>query len=302
MDVTTIAIQRPRRRARDVYLRPSTIPFWSIHAAAIIGVIALGWSWSGFALAMAFYYGRMFFVTGAYHRYFSHRTYKTSRPMQFVLAFLAQTSAQKGALWWAANHRHHHRYSDQPEDVHSVVQDGFWWSHVGWILARDFQDTDLKRISDMAKYPELRLLDRAYGLVPAIMLAVVLFLVGGAHALIWGFFVSTVMLWHGTFTINSLSHVFGSKRYPTTDESRNNLALALLTMGEGWHNNHHYYQSATRNGFKWWEIDVTYYGLRLLALTGLIWDLREPPAHIVHGVPTAAPADADEIEDVRRAA
>src|SRR6185437_3370492 len=146
----------------------------------------LGFSWTGIALCAALYLPRMFFVTGAYHRYFSHRSYKTSRWFQFVLALGATCTAQKGPLWWAAHHRLHHKLSDQPGDLHSVVQSGFWWSHHGWILSRDLEDTDLSRIKDFAKYPELRWLN-TYWVVPVIALAVGLFLIGGAFALLWGF-------------------------------------------------------------------------------------------------------------------
>lgn len=256
-----------------------SLPFFAVHIAAVVGVFWLGWSWSGLALALGLYVVRMFGVTGAYHRYFSHRTYKTSRPFQLVLALLAMSSVQKGVLWWAAHHRHHHRMSDQPGDTHSVLQDGFWWSHVGWILAPQNADTDYDRVKDLARFPELRFLDRFYYL-PAIALAVGLYAAGGMWALYWGFAVSTTLLWHGTFTINSLTHVFGNKRYVTTDNSRNNLWLALITLGEGWHNNHHYYQRATNQGFFWWEIDVTFYVLKVLSWVGLVWDLHTPPPHV----------------------
>ncbi len=272
-------------------------PFFLVHLLAIAGVFWLGWSWSGLLLALALYVVRMFGVTGAYHRYFSHRTYKTSRPFQLVLALLAMTSVQKGVLWWAAHHRHHHRMSDQPGDTHSVLQDGFWFSHVGWILAPENHATDLSKVKDLARFPELRFLDRFYYL-PAIALAVGLYAAGGVWALYWGFFVSTTLLWHGTFTINSLTHVFGSKRYVTSDNSRNNLWLALITLGEGWHNNHHYYQRATNQGFFWWEIDVTFYVLKALSWVGLVWDLHLPPPHVrdgnrvAQGVPESESAPA----------
>ena len=256
-----------------------SIPFFGVHVAAVVGVVLLGWSWSGFALCMALYVVRMFGVTGGYHRYFSHRSFRTSRVFQFLLAVLATTSVQKGVLWWAAHHRVHHKHSDEPGDVHSVKLDGFYWSHVGWILSKKWADTDESKVADLMKYPELRLLDRFY-LVPPIALAVVLFLTGGAWALVWGFFVSTVIVWHGTFTINSLTHVFGRRRYATTDESKNNFLLGLLVMGEGWHNNHHHYQRSARQGFYWWEIDATYYVLKVMSWVGLVWDLHAPPAHV----------------------
>ncbi len=256
-----------------------SLPFFFVHGVAVAGLFWFGWSWSGLLLALGLYVVRMFGVTGAYHRYFSHRSYKTSRAFQLVLAVLAMTSVQKGVLWWAAHHRAHHRLSDQPGDVHSVLLDGFWWSHVGWILAPRNHDTDFERVKDLARFPELRFLNRYYYL-PALALVGGLLWAGGLWALFWGFFVSTTLLWHGTFTINSLTHVFGSKRYVTEDNSRNNLWLALITLGEGWHNNHHYYQRATNQGFFWWEIDVTFYVLKALSWVGLVWDLHTPPPHV----------------------
>ncbi len=264
---------------RRIYFNAFAIPFWGVHILAIVGVIITGFSWWGVALALALYVPRMFFVTGAYHRYFSHRSYKTSRWFQFVLALGCTLTAQKGPLWWAAHHRQHHKLSDAPGDLHSVIQQGFWWAHMGWILSNDLEDTDYSRIKDFAKYPELRWLNK-YWMLPAIAAGVITFLIGGFFALVWGFAVSQVLVWHGTFTINSLSHVWGNRRYKTDDDSRNNPVLAIVTMGEGWHNNHHHYQVAARQGFFWWEIDCTYYILRALAAVGLVWDLHGVPDHI----------------------
>ena len=256
-----------------------SIPFILIHLLAIAGVVWLGWSWKGFALAVGLYYLRMFGVTAGYHRYFAHRSFRAGRGMQLVLAVLAMSSAQKGVLWWAGHHRVHHKHSDQPGDVHSVLLDGFFWSHVGWIMSDKYEKTELDKVRDLERFPELRWLEK-YWLAPPAALAVVLFLTGGWWAVIWGMFVSTVMLWHGTFTINSLTHVFGARRYATTDNSRNSLILALVTMGEGWHNNHHYYQRSARQGFYWWEIDLTFYVLKGLEALGLVRDLHAPPRHV----------------------
>jgi stearoyl-CoA desaturase (Delta-9 desaturase) len=221
----------------------------------------------------------MFWVTIGYHRYFSHRAFKTSRPFQLVTAFFAMTSAQKGVLWWAAHHRDHHKYSDGPLDLHSPSQSGFWWSHVGWILSDRFNATKLDRIRDFARYPELRWLNRWYLVPPAVYL-LALWLAGGLPILIWGGVIGTILLWHGSFTINSLAHLFGSRRYDTPDGSRNNWLLALLTCGEGWHNNHHHYQSTANQGWFWWQVDASYYGLKLLHWSRLVWDLRTPPPHV----------------------
>jgi stearoyl-CoA desaturase (delta-9 desaturase) len=278
------------------YIRVTSVAFWGVHLAAVIGVIACGWSWQGAALAVVSYFVRMIVVTGAYHRYFAHRAFKTSRWFQFVLALGAQSAAQRGVLWWASHHRTHHKYSDTPKDVHSAKLRGFWYSHIGWIMRPDWDDTDRSTVGDLAKYPELRVLDNpTLSILPTVALALAFLFLGGAHALVWGYFVSTVLLWHGSFSINSLAHLFGKRRYNTTDDSRNNLALALLTTGEGWHNNHHHYQSSANQGFRWWEIDVTYYCLRLLALTGLIWDLRRPPREVVEEAGADAAPDSAAV-------
>jgi stearoyl-CoA desaturase (delta-9 desaturase) len=262
-------------------------PFLLVHVVAIVGVAWLGWSWTGLLLAVAFYYVRMFGVSAGYHRYFSHRSFRTSRAVQLALALLATSSVQKGVLWWASHHRAHHKHSDQPGDVHSALRDGFWWSHVGWILSTRFEHTERAVVNDLAAYPELVWLER-WHLVPPVVLAVVLGLIGGPWAVLWGFFVSTVLLWHGTFTINSLAHRFGRRRYATGDESKNSLALALLTMGEGWHNNHHHYQRSSSQGFYWWEIDCTQYLLRGMAALGLVWDLHRVPHSVRRQEPRVA--------------
>ncbi len=271
-----------RKGWRATYGNAMALPFWGVHLGAIAGVAWLGPSWRGLALALAAYVPRMFFVTAAYHRYFSHRAFRTSRWFQLVLALGAMATTQKGVLWWAAHHRVHHKLSDQPGDLHSVRQSGFWWAHVGWILSRDLEGTDLDRVRDLARYPELGWLDRHWLVVPLVV-AGTTFALGGWFGLVWAFAVTQVLTWHGTFTINSLSHLFGSRRYPTDDDSRNNFALALLTLGEGWHNNHHHYQVSARQGFRWWQLDVTYLGLRALAALGLVWDLHGVPAHVRDG-------------------
>lgn len=267
------------------------LPLVALHAACL-GVIWVGWSGTAVAVAVALYAIRMFAITGFYHRYFSHRTFKTSRVGQFLFALLGACAVQRGPLWWAAHHRHHHRYSDQEKDTHSPRQHGLLWSHMGWFTSRANFATNLRAVADLAKFPELRFLDR-FDVLVAISLAVFLYLVGvvlaifapafgtsGLQMLIWGFFISTVVLYHGTYTINSLAHKIGRKRYETQDESGNSFLLALITLGEGWHNNHHHYPASVRQGFYWWEIDLTYYVLVLLSWTGLIWDLRPVPEHI----------------------
>ncbi len=263
----------------DDIIYPNTVAFVFVHLAPI-AAIWTGVTMTSVLMAIALYLLRMFAITAGYHRFFSHRSFKTSRAGQFVLALLAQSSAQKSVLWWAALHRHHHRHSDQEDDVHSPLQRGFFYSHVGWIFDDKHEKTRVEDVPDLAKYPELRFLDR-HQLLPAIVLAVLCFLVEGWPGLLIGFFLSTVVLYHGTFFINSLAHVHGSRRYVTGDTSRNNWWLALITLGEGWHNNHHAYQRSTRQGFRWYEVDITYYVLKALSWVGLVWDLGEPPAEVV---------------------
>jgi stearoyl-CoA desaturase (delta-9 desaturase) len=255
------------------------IPFWGAQLVALGGVIAGGWSWKGFGLALGLYAIRMFGLTAGYHRYFSHRSYRTSRPFQFLLALLGTTATQKGVLWWAAHHRAHHKYSDTPRDIHSVRQHGFWWAHVKWILVKRYVATDFERIKDFARFPELRWLN-TWNLLPPILLATVLFLAGGWWALLWGFFVSNTLLWHGTFCVNSLAHAFGRRRYPTSDDSRNSFLIAVFTLGEGWHNNHHHYQRSERQGFYWWELDITHLILKVFAALHLVRDLHEAPQQV----------------------
>ncbi|GLR94592.1 MULTISPECIES: acyl-CoA desaturase [Bradyrhizobium] len=258
---------------------PQVLPFLLIHVGCVAAIWS-GVSWQAAGLCVALYWLRMFAITAGYHRYFSHRAYATSRVFQFILAFLAQSSAQKSVLWWAAKHRHHHLHSDTAQDVHSPRHKGFLYSHVGWIFYRQHDGTDLVKVADLASYPELMWLHRLE-LLPAVVLAGLCFILAGWSGLVVGFLWSTVLLYHATFCINSLAHVHGRKRYVTGDDSRNNWLLALLTMGEGWHNNHHAYQASARQGFYWYEIDLTYYVLVILSWFGIVRDLKMPPAQVL---------------------
>jgi stearoyl-CoA desaturase (Delta-9 desaturase) len=264
-----MAVAALKRKRYDL---GAMLPFLILHASVLL-VLTVPFSLGMIAWLVGSYYLRMFGVTGGYHRYFSHRSFKLNRFWQFCLAFLAQTSGQKGALWWAAHHRDHHLYSDRKEDLHSPVHEGFWWSHLGWILSDEYDTYDPKRIADLVKYPELRWLDR-FHLAPTVIYGAAIYLVGGWPAFIWGYLAATVLLYHGTFLINSLAHIWGTRRFATPDESRNNFWLALVTMGEGWHNNHHHFMSSVRQGIRWWEVDLTYYVLTVLSWLGIARDLR----------------------------
>ena len=256
-----------------------TVPYVLIHLACFAAIVT-GVHMGDLLLAAALYALRIFAVTAGYHRYFSHRGYKTSRGFGFILAFLAQTSAQRGVLWWAGNHRHHHRFSDTDDDVHSPVRRGFWYAHLGWFFTARHAETDLAAVPDFAKVPELVWLDR-HPYLPAILMGVGVWIVAGWSGLVVGFFWSTVALWHATSAINSIAHVVGRRRYLTGDDSRNNWWLAIFTFGEGWHNNHHHFQNAARQGFRWYEIDISFYLLKALSAMGLVWDLRVPPPDVV---------------------
>jgi len=252
------------------------VPFLAIHA----GCFALPWvgaSAAAVGVALALYALRMFAITAFYHRYFAHHAFRTSRAVQFLFGVIGASAAQRGPLWWASHHRHHHVHSDQPQDSHSPLQRGFAWSHFGWFMADGNFRTRTELVKSFAAFPELRFLDRFDALVP-LVLAAALYAAGGLQFVVWGFCVSTVLVYHATFAINSLAHRFGSRRYATRDDSRNSFWLALLTFGEGWHNNHHHYPAAARQGFFWWEVDASYYGLKLLASCGLVWDLKPVPA------------------------
>ena len=267
-------------------------PFIAIHLACI-AVIWVGFSWVAVGVAAFLYVTRMFIITAFYHRYFSHRSFKTSRVVQFIAAFMGCAAGQRSPLWWAAHHRHHHNHSDEDPDLHSPRLTGFLWSHTGWFLTRGNLKTDTTMVRDWTRFRELAWLDR-FDWIPVVLLATAMYALGvwlehaaphlgttGPQMLVWGFFISTVVLYHATYTINSLAHRFGKRRYDTGDDSRNNLMLAILTLGEGWHNNHHHYPVSARQGFYWWEIDLTYYALKAMQAMGLVWDIRPVPAKVL---------------------
>jgi stearoyl-CoA desaturase (delta-9 desaturase) len=272
-----------------------TLPFWIFHLVPLAAIYT-GVPWYSWLICLFLYYARVFFITGGYHRYFSHRSYSMGRVMQFLMALGGTSSFQRGVLWWAAHHRHHHKHSDQPEDVHSPKR-GFMWSHMQWFLAKKHFDVQWDLIPDFRDNPELKWLNK-HEFIPGTVLMAAVFFAGyaieafvynnpnawmsAAGVMLIGFVLSTILLWHGTFTVNSLAHVFGSRRFATRDTSRNNLLIALLTGGEGWHNNHHHYQAAARQGFYWYEVDMTYYILKGLSKVGLVRNLRQPPERVLN--------------------
>lgn len=271
---------------------PATFAFLAMHLACFAAIFT-GISTVDLIVCAVLYVVRMFGVTAGYHRYFSHRSFKLGRVAQFALAFLAQTSSQKGVVWWAAHHRHHHKFSDCENDVHSPSKHGMWWAHIGWVLSDKWEATDMNNVRDWSRYPELMWLNKHW-YVPPVLLGVSTLAIFGWSGLVVGFVWSSVLVWHGTFTINSLSHVFGSRRYETRDDSRNNGLLAMITLGEGWHNNHHHYPAAACQGFYWWEVDITWYGLKALSWIGIVRDLKRPPPHILENRMPLPAAEAAE--------
>lgn len=257
--------------------------FAGFHTATAVMVYLAGVpTWGALGLCLFAYLVGMFAITAGYHRYFSHRTYRTSRAFQFIMALLGTLTLQKGVLWWAAHHRKHHKYSDTEKDIHSPFRHGFWWAHMGWIMSPAYMATDLDQVKDLARFRELRWLNDHF-ILPTVPLCALVLALGGFQAMVWGCFVSVVLLWHGTFTINSLSHLWGSRTYATTDTSRNNALLALITLGEGWHNNHHFHAASVRQGFRWWQLDVSYIVLCVLEKLGIVWGLKRPTDEVVAG-------------------
>ncbi len=276
--MTRVRLYKPKTEDEQIIWR-DTILFFAMHLLAIYA-ITFHFAWKWVALAVGSYYLRMFALSAGFHRFFSHRSYKTSRAFAFFLAFLGECSLQKGVLWWASHHRHHHRHSDRAEDVHSPMHRGFFWSHMGWILCEKYKDVNTALVRDFMGYRELVWLN-ANTWLPANLYIAILVGLFGLEGFLWGFGVATVFLWHGTFTINSLVHVWGDRPYATGDNSRNNAIGAVLTLGDGWHNNHHHYPVSVRHGFQWWQFDPTYYLLCLLERFGIVWDLKRPvPARV----------------------
>jgi len=287
-DALDVAQKKSQQDDRIQWFR--CLPFLLMHIACL-SVFLVGWNWIVVGVALGLFVVRAFGITGFYHRYFSHHAFKTSRPVQFLGGVLGNAAVQRGPIWWASHHRQHHQHSDTGQDAHSPEHHGFWFSHMGWFMTRNNYSTIDQYVPDLLKYPELRFINRFDWLVP-LLLAGSLFGAGellrllvpdwgvtGVQMFVWGFLISTVVLYHTTFSVNSLAHKFGSRPYPTRDDSRNSFLLALFTFGEGWHNNHHYYPNAARNGFRWWEYDPTYYTLVLMSWLGIVWDLKKVPKH-----------------------
>lgn len=257
--------------------------FGVLHVVAVMTIVTVGFSWGAFGLFLATYAIRTWGVCVGFHRYFSHHSFKTSRPMQFAIAVVGTTAMQKGVLWWASTHRRHHRLADTPLDPHSPHHRSFLYSHCGWVFDPAHQGYDERIVADLTVYPELVWLER-FKFVPVAALAAGLWMVTGPQGFLWGFCVSTVVLWHTTLSTGSFSHrVSGYRNFEMTDDSRNNRLIALLLLGEGWHNNHHRAPNSARHSTGWHEPDPLFATLRVLSAVGLVWSLRD-------SLPAADPA------------
>ncbi len=234
-----------------------------------------------------------------YHRFLTHQSFKAPRFVGYLLATLGCLANQGGPIAWVATHRYHHANSDQPEDPHSPVVNGFWWAHMGWALHDNALLDDFRsyrRLAlDLAKDPYLCFIDRTHW-IWSWLLAVPLFFWGGWSAVLWGIFFRSVFVYHCTWFVNSATHRWGYRNYETGEGSRNLWWVALLAYGEGWHNNHHAYQRSARHGLRWWEMDLTYLTIKAMSWLRLARDIQLPtgePTVLRAGQPLAAlPATA----------
>ncbi|HEY1909661.1 MAG TPA: fatty acid desaturase [Vicinamibacterales bacterium] len=255
--------------------------FWIVQASALL-VLTVPFRWAYIGLWAASHFVRALGLTLMYHRYYAHRAFKMNRGARFVWTLIGTAAMQKGPIWWAGHHVMHHKFADREGDPHSPMISGFYYAHVGWFLHDtkfDQLDASNPVVRDFGKFPEIAWLEK-YFIIPPTVMAVAMYLYGGWPWLVYGFCLPTMTLAHATFCINTVNHLFGSRRFETMDDSRNNPITAFFAVGEGWHNNHHRYQRAARNGFYWWEFDLTWYTMKAMAALGLVWDMQPVPARI----------------------
>lgn len=257
--------------------------FVVIHVLAVASLFMFSWEafWTFFALYVLTAFG----ITFSFHRLFTHRSFKTSKPMEYLAAIIGTLAMQGNIVSWVGHHRMHHAHSDTPKDPHDASR-GFWHSHFGWMLMyRDEIDNPktLNRFArDITSDPFLRFLGHdSVAIVMQIILGLVLLYVGGFKVMMWGMFVRLAFVYHVTWLVNSASHMFGYKTYENDKSglSTNCWWVGILALGEGWHNNHHAYQEVAYHGHRWWEFDFTGIVIRILAALGLIWDVKGIPAH-----------------------
>jgi stearoyl-CoA desaturase (delta-9 desaturase) len=219
-------------------------------------------------------------ITMTYHRLLTHRSYAVRpRALEYLLTIIGCCASEGGAIGWVADHRRHHAFSDEEGDVHSPNR-GFGWAHMFWWMTPDItsvhtNDYYARWAPDLQKDPIHRFLDK-YFIVFPIATAAILYAIGGMPWLVWGFFVRSVTVLHSTWLVNSATHIWGYRSYETRDTSTNLWWVAILTYGEGWHNNHHAFQTSARHGLRWWEVDMTYALLRAMSMVGLVYNLKLP--------------------------
>lgn len=274
MSGPALALTAPKRAALTplAFLQHSLnlLPMALVH----VGAIAIFWTgshWYEWALLPTVIYFRGIFQSVGYHRYFSHRSFKTTRPLQFLMGFFCCANLQQGPLWWAIYHRHHHKHSDDEGDPHSPFHGGFWWAYCGWLFVP--LEPDWRAVNDLRRYPELVWLERFWQ-VPGVLVAALFWCIGGWSMVAVDFCLSAVIVFHLTFVVNTIGHLIGSRRYDTPDSSRNSFLLACLTQGDGWHNNHHQHQHAAQAGIKWYEVDGAFRLIVLMEKLGLVWNVR----------------------------
>jgi stearoyl-CoA desaturase (delta-9 desaturase) len=280
------------RPARNRIAWPSLLWIGGIHVGALLAFMPAYFTWSALlvCLLMHWFNGGIG-ICLCYHRLLTHRSFATRpRWLEYVLTMIGCCASEGGPVGWVADHRRHHAHSDEELDVHTPHQ-GFWWSHMLWWLTPEADTAHTPEYyarwaPDLARDPVLMWLDRWFFIFP-IAEAALLYAVGGMPWLVWGFFVSCVLMLHSTWLVNSATHVWGYRSHKTRDDSTNLWWVALLTYGEGWHNNHHAYQTSARHGMRWWEVDMTYITIKLMSFVGLAYAIK---------VPKITPAPAAEAE------
>jgi len=271
--------------------------------AAVFGIIHIGaafapfyFTWKAFACFLVGYLiTGMFGITLSYHRQLSHRSFKTFKVLEYLFAYCGALAMQSHPINWCSSHRHHHGATDTENDVHSP-RDGFWWAHAGWLLDQKgtWMRADKNNASDLASQWFYRMLQATYPLHAIVLPIAGLAWFGGLPCVLWGFFFRVVWVWHVTWAVNSVSHVWGYQDWNTGDISMNNWLVGIFAFGEGWHNNHHAFENSCRHGLKWFQFDPTWYTIKTLAFFGLAWDLKYPTESKMRKLtfPDAVPATA----------
>jgi fatty-acid desaturase len=253
--------------------------FTGIHIGALFAPTMFSWSALGVFLFL-YWLSASVGICLTYHRLLTHRGFKVPKPLEYVFTFIGMLASEGGAVTWVAMHRMHHTLSDRPgKDLHTP-KDGFWWSHLGWIVTKlgmDYREMESKHAPELVADPVHRAMNKL-GVLPNILVGLGLYAWGGWSFVVWGVFLRLVVVLHGTWFVNSAAHTFGYRTYDTPEGSTNCWWVGLVAWGEGWHNNHHAFQRSARHGHEWWELDMTWVAIRTLQKLGLAWDIQGLPA------------------------